>query len=48
MIAVAPMLELVDVEGYPLALAGQLVTAALCPVTQRVADGAHTRLLPAD
>jgi hypothetical protein len=36
MIAVAPMLELVDMEGNALALAGQLVaapvTAALSPV----------------
>ena len=52
MIAVASMLELVDMEGYALALAGQLVagpvTAAICPVIQRVAFGAHTGLLPAD
>jgi hypothetical protein len=49
MIAVASMLELVDVEGYALALAGQLViTAALCPVVPGAAFGAHTGLPSAD
>jgi len=52
MIAVAPMLELVDVEGYALALAGQPVpgpvTAAPCPVLPRAAFGAHAGLPSAD
>ena len=49
MIAVAPVLELVGVEGYTLALAGQLVviTASPCPVASRTAFGAHT-VLPVD
>jgi len=46
------MLELVDVEGHALALAGQLlagaVTAALCPVVPCAAFGAHAVLPSAD
>jgi len=42
------MLELVDVEGYALAFAGQAVagpvTAAPCPVLPRAAFGAHPGL----
>jgi hypothetical protein len=57
MIAVAPMVELVDVEGYALTLAGHLVgcalavpviTATLGPVALRAAFGAHTRAPSAD
>jgi len=57
MIAVAPMVELVDVEGYALTLAGHLVASALavpvipevpCLGPLRAAFGAHTGLPSAD
>lgn len=57
MIAIAAMIELVDVEGYALPLARRLMTgalavpviaAALCPVALRAAFGAHTGLPSAD
>jgi len=57
MIAVAPMVELVDVEGYALTFAGHLVASALavpvipevpCLGPLRAAFGAHTGLPSAD
>ena len=57
MVAVAPVLELVDVERYALTLAGQLVAcavagpvlpAALCLAALRAAHGAHTGLPSAE